>query len=159
MVELSEPTPRWGWQVVAALVCAVFSAWIAVPFVVFHEFSDWQKSGQFGDTFGAANALFTGLAFAFLIVSVRLQSNELALQRKELQLQREEMRASREALSAQADAQTLQLHAAIAQLFPSARASFGGDIRKVGEEMRKRAENLQALANRTMHGSTERATN
>lgn len=40
--------------------------------------------GQFGDVFGAANALFSSLAFAGLIYTALLQRAELALQREEL---------------------------------------------------------------------------
>jgi hypothetical protein len=40
--------------------------------------------GTFGDSFGAINALFSGLAFAGIIYTIMLQKKELALQRKEL---------------------------------------------------------------------------
>lgn len=46
--------------------------------------NDWPTSGQFGDSFGAVNALFSGLAFAGIIVALYLQMEELRLQRKEL---------------------------------------------------------------------------
>ncbi len=45
---------------------------------------DFAKAGQFGDMFGAANALFYGFAFLMFIVTVSLQRNELVLQRNEL---------------------------------------------------------------------------
>lgn len=60
-------------------------------------FDDWQTRGQFGDVFGAANALFSGLAFAGLIYTVLLQREELGLQRKELAMTRQELRRSAEA--------------------------------------------------------------
>jgi hypothetical protein len=41
--------------------------------------------------FGAANALFSGLAFAGVIVAILLQRNELELQREELALTRHEL--------------------------------------------------------------------
>jgi hypothetical protein len=46
--------------------------------------------------FGAVNALFSGLAFAILIVAPALQGAELKLQREELQHQRTELRLQRE---------------------------------------------------------------
>lgn len=46
---------------------------IAFPFIVNHFFSNWQTSGTFGDTFGALNALFSGLAFAGVIVTILIQ--------------------------------------------------------------------------------------
>lgn len=48
--------------------------------------------GEFGDQFGAANALFAGLAFAGVIVAMRMQSKELELQREELEDTREVMK-------------------------------------------------------------------
>lgn len=46
--------------------------------------------GLYGDQFGALNTLFTGFAFAILIVTLIMQRHELKLQREELKLQREE---------------------------------------------------------------------
>lgn len=43
--------------------------------------------GTFGDMFGAANALFTGLSFVGLIVTILLQRKDLNIQRNELQKQ------------------------------------------------------------------------
>lgn len=52
---------------------------------------NFQAPGTFGDTYGALNTLFSGLAFAGIIASIWMQHEELKLQRKELELQREEM--------------------------------------------------------------------
>lgn len=65
------------------------------PFVVNFFFSDWSKSGTFGDTFGALNALFSGLALAGVIVTILIQRTELKNQRIELTLQRNEMKETR----------------------------------------------------------------
>lgn len=46
--------------------------------------------GPFGDMFGAVNALFSGLAFAGLIITLIMQRRELALQRDELEQTRNE---------------------------------------------------------------------
>ena len=81
---------------------------------------DWQTRGQVGDSFGALNALFSGLAFAGLIATILLQSKELALQRKELVLQRREMVASREELANQARVQRALYLATVAQVKVSA---------------------------------------
>lgn len=43
--------------------------------------------GTFGDMFGAANALFTGLSFVGLIITIMLQRKDLNIQRNELQKQ------------------------------------------------------------------------
>ncbi|MEM9548619.1 MAG: hypothetical protein AAGA77_21715 [Bacteroidota bacterium] len=50
---------------------------------------DIDHRGAFGDKFGAINSLFSGLAFAGIIVTIVLQSRELGLQRKELSQTRE----------------------------------------------------------------------
>lgn len=56
------------------------------------------EEGAFGDRFGAVSALFTGLAFAGLIV-------QLGMQREELRLQREELRQTRKAVESSASEQ------------------------------------------------------
>lgn len=43
--------------------------------------------GVFGDKFGAVNALFSGLAFAGIIITISLQRNEIALQRIDIEEQ------------------------------------------------------------------------
>ncbi|MDP3896776.1 MAG: putative phage abortive infection protein, partial [Mesorhizobium sp.] len=62
------------------------------------------KAGQFGDQFGWINALFSGFAFAGIIVTILLQRTELALQRKELRLTRDEMSKSTAQLAEQSRA-------------------------------------------------------
>ena len=69
--------------------------------------------GQFGDSFGAINALFAGLAFAGVIYAIILQKKELGLQRDELGLQRRELEYTRTEIRGQkeqlqAQNQTLQ---------------------------------------------------
>lgn len=46
--------------------------------------------GTFGDSFGALNTLFSGLAFAGIIISIFLQSEELTETREEIKAQKEE---------------------------------------------------------------------
>lgn len=55
------------------------------------------KRGTFGDMFGAANALFSGLAFAGIIITILLQRKELSLQREELKQTRAELERTAEA--------------------------------------------------------------
>ena len=49
-----------------------------------------HAKGLFGDKFGAVNALFSGLAFAGIILTLLLQRRELSLQREELSNQGKE---------------------------------------------------------------------
>jgi phosphotransferase system glucose/maltose/N-acetylglucosamine-specific IIC component len=83
---------------------AAFLIWVTWPI---GELSI-GKSGVFGDSFGVLNALFSGLAFSILIVTVLLQREELRLQREELKENREELKRSANAqeLSARLNALT-----------------------------------------------------
>jgi hypothetical protein len=54
-----------------------------------------NSSGVFGDSFGLLTSLFSGLAFAGLIITILMQRDELALQREELTLTREELNGQR----------------------------------------------------------------
>ncbi|MDD2894077.1 MAG: putative phage abortive infection protein [Halothiobacillaceae bacterium] len=51
------------------------------------------KSGLFGDSFGALNALFSGLAFGGLLITVLYQREDLGLTKQELKLTRDEIKA------------------------------------------------------------------
>lgn len=63
----------------------------------------FENTGTFGDTYGALNTLFSGLAFAGIIASIWMQHEELKLQRKELELQRKEMAKQAQELKGQHD--------------------------------------------------------
>jgi hypothetical protein len=94
---------------------AVMALWFASFFVIQALFPTMAERGQFGDLFGAVNALFSGLAFAGVIITISLQRDELALQRQELKEQREEMVRSRKELAAQVAAQLQLVNATLAQ--------------------------------------------
>lgn len=51
-----------------------------------------EARGTFGDMFGLSNALFSGLAFAGLIITILLQRNEIKLQREDLEITRQELK-------------------------------------------------------------------
>jgi len=53
---------------------------------------DDTKKSSFGDMFGGVNALFSGLAFAGIIITILLQRKELILQRLELEATRDELK-------------------------------------------------------------------
>ncbi len=75
-----------GWPIYL-LFCIIILVWFLTPFVVAHLVENKAERGQLGDLFGTINALFSGLAFAGVIVAIFLQ-------REELQLQKEEMKRS-----------------------------------------------------------------
>jgi hypothetical protein len=79
------------------LILGAIALWLlfGVGTCVVHK--DWQQRADFGDMFGAVNALFSGLAFAVLIYTMWLQREELELQRQELQETRRELERSADA--------------------------------------------------------------
>lgn len=126
---------RHPWLVFFGISIAVIGAWLTYhTWGIFTLSSDLVARGQFGDSYGALNTLFSGLAFAALITAVMLQTKELALQRKELQDTREELRRTanaqermESALSRQAELQaiTVALSGATARLQFYGRNSIG----------------------------------
>ncbi|MBU4605190.1 MAG: hypothetical protein KKH66_09820, partial [Proteobacteria bacterium] len=109
MAGKEEQEPRlfkWG-----ALILGFVAVVLVGEAVVVHQvLGDWAKSGTFGDTFGAANALFSGLAFGGVIVAILLQRKELELQRKELELTRRELARTAEAQEKSEKILRQQLH-------------------------------------------------
>ncbi|MCR9118216.1 MAG: putative phage abortive infection protein [bacterium] len=82
------------------VVGVIGGAWIFIP----QWYGGNIEAGTFGDMFGGVNALFSGLAFALLVVTLYLQMKELSLQRKELTDTRTELKLQRELMEKQNDA-------------------------------------------------------
>ena len=80
--------------------------------LLMRQMPDPEHRGWFGDMFGAANALFSGLAFSALVYTMILQRKELALQREELALTRAEL--ARQAVAQEQQALTALRAAEIA---------------------------------------------
>lgn len=81
---------------IVVLVCILY-------FVVLYCFFPvgMEKRGQLGDMFGFIGALFSGLAFAGLIVTMLQQREDLQNQKDEIQLQRKDLEAQTAALQLQ----------------------------------------------------------
>lgn len=107
-----------------ALVWALF--WVLVANVPM--LNGWSERGQFGDMFGALNALFSGLALGGVIYALYLQMQELALQREEMAQSRDELRRT-------ADAQSQQV-----QLLSRQVAAMEESMRVEGDRRRRQAE-------------------
>lgn len=71
--------------------------------------SKWGEAGTFGDMFGALSCLFSGLAFAGLIVTIRQQNHDLKLQREELRNTVAEAKAQTKLMDEQVKSQKAQL--------------------------------------------------
>jgi len=78
------------------IAVALFVLIIAICYtfyqIISSHFTNWAERGTVGDTFGIINALFSGFAFAGLIVTLFMQREELKMQRQELADTREEMK-------------------------------------------------------------------
>jgi hypothetical protein len=66
---------------------------ITTWYLTYYNLKDYNEScrGTFGDMFGGVNALFSGLAFCGIIITILLQSSELRLQREEIKENRKEL--------------------------------------------------------------------
>lgn len=53
-------------------------------FAMWLWYHDWKQGADFGNAFGAANALFSGLALAAVVFAIFLQHDELLLTHKDL---------------------------------------------------------------------------
>ena len=84
--EASPDRVTWALFWKAALLVIVI--WAASALLLYYSVEDFSKSGTFGDSFGVLNTLFSGLAFAGIIVSIKMQNDEMREQRKELQKQK-----------------------------------------------------------------------
>ena len=87
------------------LIAGVIVIWAGIAFLTSLGGEDWTTRGQIGDMFGAVNSLFSGLAFAGLLVAILMQRTELRMQRVELRLQRKELTLTRRELKRSASAQ------------------------------------------------------
>ncbi len=86
------------------LIVIVFSTWAIYLYSSFQtmrsaESEGISRLGQFGDAFGAINALFTGLALSGLVYTALLHHEQVQAQRQELQQQAHDSVANRQALS------------------------------------------------------------
>lgn len=79
-------------------IVSVVLLWVYLPAYMLTEHNgNLGDAGSHGDIYGAVNALFTALAFAFLIYTSLMQREELRLQRKDLKLTREELKKTADA--------------------------------------------------------------
>lgn len=147
------------------LIVSVILINIGFGFAVHYFIPVWNESGVFGDTFGAINSLFSGLAFAGLLYTILLQSRELKLQREELALTREQLTSSAASQKEQA-AYTLlaaQISAAISkqEIFANyclnQKAFPGHEDSNIGE-MRNHLSKLLAETDKLVEESAKKAS-
>ncbi|EMI4304099.1 putative phage abortive infection protein [Vibrio vulnificus] len=108
---------------IVILVFSVIVTWYQYPIwmqIIFeNEVSEITNRALFGDSYGSLNTLFSGLAFAGIITSIFLQSQELRDTRAEIKGQKEEFELQTKAMNKQVFETTffqlLQLHNEIVQ--------------------------------------------
>ena len=90
----AEKESNWKYIVIFLLALLVVVVLCYVNYRYAYKL-DKDERGIFGDMFGAVNALFSGLAFAGLIVTLIMQHDELKLQRKEISQTNQELAAQK----------------------------------------------------------------
>lgn len=73
------------------LILLVIFIWGLSGLLIILFLDNWSDRGTFGDLFGAANALFSALAFAALIYTIVLQRDEIKQNREEIRRNRKEL--------------------------------------------------------------------
>lgn len=78
---------RYWWALPIAFMGFIFWLFYVGKFPL--QGNNIAERGQFGDSFGVLNSLFTGLGFGGLVVTLILQQRQLQQQESELQIQRQ----------------------------------------------------------------------
>lgn len=74
-----------------SIVLMVILFFFAYGFIVHQAFNgSWEKSGVFGDTFGAINAVFSSLAFLGIVISLVIQREDIRQQQISNKIQAEQ---------------------------------------------------------------------
>lgn len=93
----AKATPIWPLTVAAAIVILLW----ALNFLYGMSFDKKDEAGQFGDMFGAVNALFSGLAFSGVCYAIVLQRSEIKIARSEIQYTRKILEEQKDHLEKQ----------------------------------------------------------
>ena len=94
------------WCGTAAFVFVVTAWWVLGNAPGWYFQGDYASASQWGDSFGAANTLFSGLAFAGVVLTLYFQTRELALQRREIDETQKIMQEATKAQEKTAEAQS-----------------------------------------------------
>ena len=111
---------KWLLLFLLVFILWIVSALIILRVISFHPEGDetiWAVRGTFGDMFGAVNALFSGFAFAGMIITLILQRKEFALQREELSNSIKALEGQKQELQQQKEVMKMQQKVANIQCF------------------------------------------
>lgn len=83
-----ESSPEWDKKWLLAATTFILALWLIAPVLAraissVYAIANTESLGQIGDLYGAVNALFSGLAFLVIAITLVLQNRELLLQRKD----------------------------------------------------------------------------
>lgn len=119
------------WIIAVIVVALIIILWL------WNYTEEWK--GEFGDKFGVINSLFSGLAFAGIIITILLQSRELKLQREELEDTREVFESQLELMKRQQNENSffnlLENHRQLVKSFDKGEWKLGGG-KKFHEQLR-----------------------
>ena len=162
MTEKREGKSGWIiWVVGVLITLLILTIVIYYPDYITKKLDTWADRGAFGDSYGSVSALFSGLAFVALVLTLWLQKKELSLQREQLKRSVEAQEKSEQALAKQVEVleKTAKLNAlnTLANLYheqlKQLKANIllpdkSGEIRKKWEEsVREMESTLSALRN------------
>ena len=118
-MKLPNKLSSWGIIAIVVIVAiAVFVLWLTYGHYPLSRFKadGLESAARYGDSFGMINSLFSGLAFAGLIITILLQWHELRQQRQELakavNVQKESVRELRKQAELQNKTQEILAHQA-----------------------------------------------
>jgi hypothetical protein len=92
-----EPNSDTGCPTWVLTFIGVLLVWVIGWATIAYFYPTLIDRSYFGSSFGAIESLFSGLAFAGVILAVLLQRDELRLQRQELNLTRQELQRTADA--------------------------------------------------------------
>lgn len=67
---------NWGWFIIPICIIIIYGGLIIFKIYPISEFSI-EKAGQFGDSFGLINTLFSGSAFIAVVITIYLQQQDM----------------------------------------------------------------------------------
>lgn len=86
------------WKLFIWADCVICGVWLASFVVIYLCIDEWDVRGQFGDLFGSVNALFSGLAFAGLVITIIQQRHDLQLQRQAINQSKKDINQQNETM-------------------------------------------------------------
>ena len=98
----SNQSPKTNYLLIFGIICLItFLGVLIYPLIIGHFFHSSLERGLAGDMYGVLNTLFSGLAFAGIIITIIMQMKELELTRDELQKSAEAQQGTYSALTQQ----------------------------------------------------------